>query len=93
MQVQWDEHKAARNELKHGVSFGEAVTLFSNPLALIFDDEWHSGSEQREIIVGHSADGRLLVVSFTEREGTIRIISARAATAREKRDYEKDTYR
>ena len=93
MKVQWDERKAAGNKQKHGVSFEEAATVFSNPLALIFDDEWHSEAEEREIIVGHSTDGQLLVISFTEREGAVRIISARPATAREQRDYEEDTFR
>jgi len=93
MKVQWDERKAAGNKQKHGVSFEEAATVFSNPLALIFDDEWHSEAEEREIIVGHSTGGQLLVISFTEREGAVRIISARPATAREQSDYEEDTFR
>jgi uncharacterized DUF497 family protein len=93
MKIVWDRRKAARNVSKHSVSFEEAATVFSNPLALIFDDEWHSESETREILIGHSADARLLVISFTTREESIRIISARPATAREQRDYEEDAYR
>jgi uncharacterized DUF497 family protein len=93
MKIVWDRRKAARNVSKHSVSFEEAATVFSNPLALIFDDEWHSESETREILIGHSADARLLVISFTTREESIRIISARLATAREQRDYEEDAYR
>jgi uncharacterized DUF497 family protein len=54
----WDEEKAARNIQKHGVSFQEAGTVFSNPLAVIFDDEAHSIVERREIIIGHSANSR-----------------------------------
>ena len=85
---EWDAEKAAANEQKHGVSFAEAAMLFADPLAAIFDDPEHSAEELREIILGHSGRERLLVVSFTEREGAIRIISAREATRRERRDYE-----
>jgi uncharacterized DUF497 family protein len=76
----WDNHKAAANLRKHSVSFEEAQTVFSNPLAVIFDDEAHSAREQREIIIGHSTSGRLVLVCFTERADEIRIISARCAT-------------
>ena len=89
MQFEWDREKAASNFKKHSVSFEEAKTVFGNALARIFDDEMHSNQERRDIIVGHSARNRLLVISFTERENdTIRIISAREATARERRNYE-----
>jgi uncharacterized DUF497 family protein len=78
---------------KHGASFQEAQTVFLDPLARIFDDELHSVNELREIIVGHSSDGRLLLVSFTEREiGLVRMISARRATKRERSDYEENQY-
>jgi hypothetical protein len=70
------------------VSFGEALTVFRDPLARIFDDEDHSGDHQREIIIGRSAKLRLLVVCFSAREDTVRIFSARRATKRERRDYE-----
>ena len=63
--------------------------LFDDPLARIFSDEDHSNGEQREIIVGHSILDRLLLVSFTEREsGQLRIVSARKATRKERKDYE-----
>ena len=89
LRFEWDKRKAARNLKKHGVTFDEASTLFSNPLACIFDDEDHSSYEPREIIVGHSVIDRPLVVSFIEKhDGVIRIISARLATRREKEDYE-----
>jgi uncharacterized DUF497 family protein len=87
---EWDEEKAAVNERKHGISFAEAATLFADPLAAIFDDPDHSLEESREIIIGHSDRRRLLVVGFTERERAIRIISAREATRRERRDYEEN---
>ncbi len=86
---EWDFRKAKANHRKHRVSFDEACTVFDDPLAKIFPDEDHSNREEREIIVGHSLLERLLVVSFTERDtGRIRIVSARAATLRERRDYE-----
>jgi uncharacterized protein len=84
----WDENKAVANRGKHGVSFEEAQTVFDNPLAVIFDDEAHSDTEPREIIIGHSVDNRLLLVCFVERDDGIRIISARKATAQERNDYE-----
>ena len=87
----WDGAKAEANHDKHGVSFEEALTAFGDPLARIHDDPDHSERERREIIVGHSARGRLLVVSFTERRQEIRLISARRATRYEREDYEKGT--
>jgi len=84
---EWDPAKAATNTLQHGVSFEEAATVFQDPLAKIHDDPDHSYSERR-IIVGHSLEGRLLVVSFAERKRKIRLISARRVTRRERRDHE-----
>ena len=79
------------NLRKHGVSFDEGSTVFYDPLAAIFDDEEHSEEEVREIIIGHSAIGRLLVVSFTERAtNRVRLISARPATSIERTDYEEN---
>jgi uncharacterized DUF497 family protein len=87
----WNRAKADSNRQKHGVSFEEALTVFGDPLARIHDDPGHSAGERREIIVGHSARDRLLLVSFTERRGAIRLISARRATRHEREDYEKGT--
>jgi uncharacterized DUF497 family protein len=93
LQFEWDEVKAETNLQRHGVSFWEAQTVFLDPLAYIFDDELHSVDELREIIIGHSGDGHLLLVCFTEREpGIVRIISARGATRRERNDYEENRY-
>jgi uncharacterized protein len=93
MDYEWDTTKADTNFRKHGVSFEEAQTVFNNPLAMIFDDELHSSStEYREIIIGHSQQNRLLLVSFTERPQAIRIISARLTTQREREDYENNLY-
>src|SRR5438876_8963288 len=89
-EFEWDSTKAARNLAKHGVSFTEAATVFRDPVAAIFSDIDHSTDEQREIIVGHSGRDRLLVVSFTERGDKVRIISARKATKRERRDFEEN---
>lgn len=85
---EWQASKAGANVRKHGVSFEEAAAVFTDPLARILNDPDHSADESREIIVGHSTRQRLLIVSFAERDGTIRIISARAVTKRERHDYE-----
>lgn len=90
MGFEWDEEKAASNLRKHGVSLLEARTVFDNPLAVIFDDRTHSATEDRELIVGHSFRNRLLFVCFTQRGTVVRIISARAATRKEREDYEKN---
>ena len=88
---EWSASKARSNTEKHGVTFDEAATAFRDPLARIFDDPVHSSGEHRELLVGHSRRARLIVVSFAERGDRIRIISARNATKRERRDYEQGT--
>ena len=93
MKFQWGPNKAVINLRKHNVSFEEAVTVFKDPLALIFSDENHSEDEHREIIIGISTLSRLLLVCFVERhEDTIRLITARPATHQEKKDYEKNSH-
>jgi uncharacterized DUF497 family protein len=88
---EWDHIKARSNQTSHEVSFDEASTVFDDPLARVFDDDLHSGTERREIIIGHSINGRLLLVCFTERgESIIRIISTRLATMKERKDYEEN---
>jgi uncharacterized DUF497 family protein len=74
---------------RHGVSFEEASTAFGDPLARTIHDTLHSEQEDRYVSLGESARGRLLVVVFTDRGDKIRIISAHAATRRERKDYEK----
>ncbi|MBV8357357.1 MAG: BrnT family toxin [Deltaproteobacteria bacterium] len=86
----WDEKKAATNLPKHHVSFEEALTVFADPLAHIFDDDEHSSDEPREIIIGHTAKHRLTVVYFTQRGETLRLFGARRATRKERRDYEEN---
>jgi uncharacterized DUF497 family protein len=90
LRFEWDPKKAAANFTKHGVAFEEALTVFSDPLARVFDDEEHSSEELREIIIGHSAQQRLLLVCFTARETAIRLFSARRATKSERQDYEEN---
>jgi hypothetical protein len=85
---EWDPAKAAANLLQHGVSFEDAATVFLDPLAKIHGDPDHSATERRDIIVGHSVQGQLLVVSFTDRGSKIRLISARPTTRHERHDYE-----
>ena len=89
MQFEWSPDKAATNLRKHGVAFTDSVAVFGDPLARIFADPDHSGSEHRELIVGYDNLHRLLIVSFTERGDNVRIISARRATARESHAHEK----
>lgn len=93
MRFEWDPAKAKSNIRKHGVSFDEAVTVFKDPLAFIFDDTMHSEPEHREIIIGMSALRRMILVCFVERfEDVVRIISSRAATRQEIKDYEENAH-
>ncbi len=88
MEFEWDDEKAARNLAKHGVSFHDAATVFGDPLAITYYDPDHSEDEDRFLTFGHISDGHLFVVSHTNREDRIRIISARRATRRERKSYE-----
>lgn len=86
---EWDEDKAVDNEHKHGVTFEEAASCFYDPHQTAFYDPDHSEEEDREILIAHSEQGRLLLVVYTLRGEAIRIISARRTTRKETRDYEK----
>jgi uncharacterized DUF497 family protein len=88
MKYEWDENKAIKNLAKHGVSFAEAKTIFDDPLYVDFYYLDHSEDEERYLIVGESNRGRLLIVSYTERRESIRIISAREVTKSERETYE-----
>jgi uncharacterized DUF497 family protein len=90
MEYERDERKASANLSKHGVAFEEAKTVFNDPLYVDFYDPDHSYGEHRYIIVGKSQQGRLLLVSYTERGDVIRLISAREATRAEQKAYEQD---
>lgn len=86
MPFEWDPAKAASNLRKHGVAFEEAVTVFADPLALVFEDESDPANAR---IVGVSMLPRLLLVVFVERAGdAIRLISARRPTRHERKRYE-----
>ena len=88
MEFEWDEEKAAANLTSHKVSFDEAKTVFDDPLYVDFYDPDHSLDEHRFLIVGESRQGRLLIVSYTERENARRLISAREVTSAERKAYE-----
>lgn len=87
MRFIWNRTKAAVNRDKHGVSFEEASTCFKDPRQAVFFDPDHSDLEERELLIGHSSTGRLLLVSYTLRGTRTRIISARRATTREIKVY------
>jgi len=88
MQFEWDDEKATANQAKHGVFFDEALTCFYDPNQVAFYDPEHSEAEEdRELLIGHSNQGRLLIVSYTLRDQVVRLISARKATNREARTY------
>ena len=84
---EWDPRKALSNGSKHHVTFEEAVEVFSYPLSLTERDDRHAGAP-RFFTMGRSSQARILVVEHTDDGETIRIISARQATARERKDYE-----
>ena len=85
---EYDDRKSWINLKNHRVSFEEAMTVFTDPLSLTIPDILHSDVEERRIIIGQSIKKRLLVVVHIERSEKIRIISARRATAHERKKYE-----
>jgi uncharacterized protein len=89
---EWHPEKAKKNHRIHGITFDEASTVFSDPLSLIIYDPLHSEAEDRFIIIGKSFKNRLLVIVHVDREDRIRIISARKATQKERRHYEKNAH-
>jgi len=93
MGFEWDLDKAKTNLRKHRVAFKEAATVFRDALSITFLDPYHSEREERYITVGQSSAGRLLIVAHTDREGRIRIISARELTRAERKAYEEETKR
>lgn len=88
MEFEWDPAKAAANLKRHRVDFNEAAGVLEDPFSTTYPDETHSDQEMRFLTIGSSRRGRVLVVAHTEREDTIRIISARRATRREREFYE-----
>ena len=90
LRFEWDVNKAHINKNKHGVSFEEAATVFGDPLSLTILDDAHSDQEERLVTLGRTSTDRMVVVVHLEiDEETIRLVSARPATAREKKDYER----
>ena len=85
---EWDANNARLNLAKHGVPFEEAATVFGDPLSVTISDPAHSQAEDRFIILGRSHLDKLLAVVHTERGDNIRIISARRASRRERKQYE-----
>jgi uncharacterized protein len=88
LDFEWDDGKSESNLRKHGVLFAEAATVFHDALGLFLPDSVHSVGEDRFVLIGISALRRLLTVVPVERSERPRIISARAATARERREHE-----
>ena len=88
MRFEWDRGKAKSNLSKHGVSFEEAATVFGDPLSLTISDPGHSDKEDRFVTIGISSKLRTIVVVHTDRGAHVRIVSARLATTRERKDYE-----
>ena len=86
----WDARKAAVNERKHGIGFPEATTVLDDPLSVTIPDPAHSVGEHRFLLLGMSRPRRLLVVAHAEEGESIRIISARRASRRERRTYEEE---
>ena len=88
MRFEWDRGKAKSNLSKHGVSFEEAATVFGDPLSLTISDPGHSDEEDRFVTIGVSSKLRTIVLAHTDRGDHVRIVSARQATTRERKDYE-----
>lgn len=90
---EWNHKKAKKNHSVHGISFDEASTCFGDVLSLAIYDPLHPQEEDRYVLIGNSCKNRLLVVVHTERGGSIRIISARKATQKKRRQYEENAKR
>ena len=88
MIYEWDPKKAAANQRKHDISFDDAASVFLDPLALTFADSDHSIAEQRGVTIGHTRRQQVVFVAHCQRGNRVRLISARRATPRERRQYE-----
>ena len=89
MQFEWDLEKSIINLDKHGISFQDATTVFRDPLSYTFYDPDHSDDELRFLTFGLASSGKLILVSHTERENSIRIISARELNKQERKFFKK----
>ena len=86
---EWDANKAKRNIVKHGISFEEGSTVFGDTLSITIPDPLHSSpGEERFVTIGQSVHGKILVVVHRDDNNTIRVISARPATRKERKGYE-----
>jgi uncharacterized DUF497 family protein len=90
---EWDPNKAKENLVIHDISFDEASTAFRDTLSLAIYDPLHSEEEDRFVLIGNSHKDRLLVVVHTERGDKIRLISARKASKKERKQYEENAKR
>lgn len=91
IKIIWDPAKAEKNIIKYDISFDEAATIFKDPLALYDDDIEHSQKEKREFVIGRSASrDRLLTCFMVRTEDTVRIISVRTSTHRERQNYDEN---
>ena len=88
MKYEWDPEKDRRNQAKHGIGFEEAATVFGDEFALSWPDQEHSELEDRTLTLGYTETHRLVIVAHTERQDRTRIVTAREATAIERRLYE-----
>jgi uncharacterized DUF497 family protein len=87
MKFEWDTSKAESNFKKHGVSFSDAATVFGDPLAITFVDPDHSIGEYRSLTFGVTRTGKFVIVSHTDRNSFLRIISVRQMTKQERKIY------
>jgi hypothetical protein len=88
VECDWDPEKARKNLANHGVPFDEAATVFGDPLAVTIDDPDHSHDEQRFPTTGLSIRRRMIIIAHTDRQGRVRIVTAREVTMRERTQYE-----
>jgi uncharacterized protein len=88
MAYQWNRDKAATNLRKHGIDFADAVSVFSDDLAITIPDERFD--EERFVTIGMDAFGRVLIVVYMLRDEEVRLISARKATRQERQQYEEE---
>lgn len=88
LEFEWDAGKASSNRKKHGVAFEEATTAFYDSLSKTIPDPLHSEGEQRLVLIGQSSVRRLIVVVHVDRGSRIRLVSARPATRKERKQYE-----
>ena len=88
MNFEWDIIKEKANIVKHELDFSEAMTVFGDPFEITISDPDHSEGEYRFLSIGLSSENRVLIVSYTERDDCIHIISARKAEPKERRQYE-----